>query len=157
MKNRIIVLCILLLGIILLVLGFLYTHKEDAIPQSTAPVHEITVHIPLHTWSFEPDHIELNKGELFRITVVNDDDIEHGFGMQTYTTNLDIPAHSTGVSTLMSAQTAGGFEFYCSVMCGEGMVAATGTTKQHERGHFDMSGMLTVTDPSSPKVSTSNK
>ena len=112
---------------------------------STGATKNITIRIPLHTWSFEPDHIEAAVGDRLSITVVNGDDIEHGFAIEEYHVRKSIAAFATTTLPTFTVSKVGKFQFYCSEICGDG-TAQNGAHKGDKRGHFDMAGSLIVTE-----------
>ena len=103
----------------------------------------IIVRIPLHSWSFEPDHIEATAGDTLSVTVINEDDIPHGFAIEEYRVRKSVPAFSTTTLPTITLQKEGKFQFYCSELCGDGNVES-GVHKGEKRGHFDMTGQLNV-------------
>lgn len=111
--------------------------------KSDAPSKHIVVRIPLHAWSFEPDHIVAVAGEALSITVINEDDIEHGFAIEEYRVHKSIPAFSISTLPTLTFSKEGKLQFYCSEICGDG-TAERGEHKGDKRGHFDMTGELNV-------------
>ncbi len=103
----------------------------------------IIIRIPLHSWSFEPDHIDAVVGDTLSITVINEDDIAHGFAIEEYRVRQSVPAFATTTLPLFTVSHEGKFQFYCSEICGDGK-AESGTHKGDNRGHFDMAGQLSV-------------
>ena len=148
MKTRILIATILALSIVVVVVfrSFTLTKIETA-PFISGKQEKLTVHISKGTWSFEPSNIDIERGEVFTITIVNDDDITHGFAVDAYGVNETVPPHESRTTRPLQAGQNGTFAFYCSVMCGEGVVA-TGTNSGSPRGHFDMEGKITVSEPS---------
>jgi heme/copper-type cytochrome/quinol oxidase subunit 2 len=138
------------LGLILIISVSVYVLFSPRLSAPYFPVSEseiITVHIPRHTWSFVPDHIEAMKGKSVRFLIANDDDIPHGFSIDAYSIHREIGAHATATTQVIELDKEGDFSFYCSLMCGEGLVTEGAHTGE-QRGHFNMEGKFTVTSAS---------
>ena len=84
-----------------------------------------------------PEIIEAEQGDKIIMTIVNEDDYDHGIAVDAFGVSQRMPANSTIKIEFVVTQ-AGEFPFYCSVPCGEGDVAGT------HRTHFDMIGKLQV-------------
>ncbi len=131
------------LGIGLLVLlgaGFLYTNflaPEGSRGISTGVIREFTLTAEKDAWKFEPDVIEVNQGDTVKLTVVNEDEYDHGLAIDVFGISQRIAAKSTTIIEFVATQ-PGEFPYYCSVPCGEGEVDG------HTRGHFDQVGKLKV-------------
>ncbi len=144
--------------VLIVLIAFGIAYRVSMVPQSpelktTAAAKAISITIPLHTWSFEPDHIDAHVGDILDITVKNDDDIEHGFAIDEYHISQHIPPGTTATIPRFVVDKEGTFQFFCSVVCGQGMVE-NGSHKGMERGHFDMGGTLTVGNPPVSSTST---
>ena len=122
----------------------IYDSSKSPSPRGSVEVRNITIRIPPHSWSFEPNHIEAKPKEALSITIVNDDDVEHGFAIEEYRIRQSVPANGRATIPTFILSKEGTFSFYCSVVCGDGTVE-DGTYKGDRRGHFDMEGTLTVT------------
>lgn len=96
-----------------------------------------TVVAAKNTWSFNPDVIEVNRGDKVVLNLVNEDSYDHGFAIDALGVNQRMPANSQTKVEFIATQ-AGEFPFYCSVICGEGIVNGV------KRGHFDQVGKLRV-------------
>jgi plastocyanin len=143
MKTRILIAAILSLAIVLLALYRAFTlSREEVVPHESGRRTEVSIRIPKGSWSYEPDVIRVGEGDRFTVTIVNDDDIPHGFAIDTYGVDESIPPHESRTTRELLAKKNGVFMFYCSLMCGEGEYA--GKT----RGHFDMEGTLVVSERS---------
>ena len=131
--------------LLLITLGFVYrtSLSLDTHGVSGGQSKSIIIRIPLHSWSFEPGHIDATAGDTLSITVVNEDDIPHGFAIEEYRVRKSVPAFSTTTLPTITLQKEGKFQFYCSELCGDGNVES-GVHKGNKRGHFDMAGELTV-------------
>ena len=131
--------------LLLITLGAVYRTQLSQVRESISggKSRSIIVHIPLHSWSFEPDHIEATAGDTLSVTVINEDDIPHGFAIEEYRVRKSIAAFSTTTLPTITLQKDGKFQFYCSEICGDGN-AESGVHKGEKRGHFDMTGQLNV-------------
>jgi plastocyanin len=105
----------------------------------------ITITIEKNSWSFTPDRIEANKGDTLKLTFINEDDYDHGIGIDAYGVSQRVPARATLELPAFVVTKSGDFQFYCSVSCGEG-IAETGLYKGEKRSHFDQIGILCVHD-----------
>ncbi len=130
--------------VVLIVLGVFYGTKAY-LPQAIigGPVKHVIIRIPLHSWSFEPEHIEAKQGDRISITLVNADDIAHGFAIEEYRVRQSVEAFATTTLPQFVVRKEGKFQFYCSEICGDG-TAQRGTHRGENRGHFDMAGTLEV-------------
>lgn len=145
------------IAVIILLIAAGITYRILLVPQelnsnASGVVKEIAVTIPLHSWSFEPSNIDAEVGDTLSITVTNNDDIEHGFAIDEYQISRHLAPGERVTLPKFVLDKKGTFEFFCSVVCGGG-VSESGTHRGVERGHFDMSGTLTV--GSLPPTSTS--
>ncbi|MDP3735211.1 MAG: cupredoxin domain-containing protein [bacterium] len=111
--------------------------SEDKVPLVTGVVHEVAVVAKKNEWRFVPEEIEINHGDHVIMTVINEDDYDHGIAIDSYGVSQRMPANSTRVIEFDATQ-QGDFPFYCSVPCGEGEVDGV------LRTHFDMIGKLHV-------------
>ena len=132
----------IILGIVVLVLigGIVYRVfllSEEAKPVTTGVVREITVTAKENQWRFEPELIDVDRGDKIIMTIVNEDNYDHGIGIDAFGVSQRMPANSTIKVEFVVTQ-AGDFPFYCSVPCGEGEVDGV------KRTHFDMIGKLHV-------------
>ncbi|MEK7636482.1 MAG: cupredoxin domain-containing protein [Patescibacteria group bacterium] len=110
---------------------------QNSIPVSTGKVFAITVTSEKNKWNFNPDVIEAERGDKVIMTVVNKDDYDHGIAIDAFGVSQRMPANSTIVVEFTVTQ-EGDFPYYCSVPCGSGEVDG------HDRGHFDMTGVIKV-------------
>ena len=133
------------IGIILVVVlagGILYRTyllPESSKPVSTGKVREITITAEKNEWRFAPDTIEIERGDLVKMTAINEDDYDHGIAIDAFGISQRMPANSTITFEFVATQ-AGDFQYYCSVPGGEG------ETEGEHRTHFDMIGTITVKD-----------
>lgn len=110
---------------------------DEGKPISTGIVKEFTVTAKKDQWKFEPDDIAVDQGDTIILTVVNEDEYDHGIAIDAFGVSQRIPALGT-IEIKFVATQPGEFPFYCSVPCGDGEVDG------HERGHFDQVGKLRI-------------
>ena len=152
MKNKYIMLAIVIAG--LLIAGALYKvligSGQD--PIETGVVKEYTIVAKKLEWRFEPEKIEVNQGDRVKLTVINEDDFDHGFAIDAFGISQRLPANDT-IYIEFVATKSGVFPFYCSVSCSasdnptfglpDGKVQ-TGPYAGTVRGHFDQIGKFVV-------------
>ncbi len=131
----------LIIGIVLIVLiggGVAYKKfgKEKG-AGLTGETKEFTVHTQKGKWNFIPDIITVNEGDKVKLTIINEDEFDHGFAIDQFGVSQRIPAKGTVIINF-TASSAGEWPYYCSVSCGEGVVDG------HPRGHFDQIGKFIV-------------
>ncbi len=114
-----------------------YGLSEADKPVVTGKVREVTVIAEKDEWRFTPEIIEADQGDKMILTVVNEDDYDHGIAIDAFGVSQRMPANSTIKIEFVVTQ-AGEFPFICSVPCGEG------ETEGEHRTHFDMIGKLQV-------------
>jgi plastocyanin len=110
---------------------------ESSIPVVSGKVREITITAKKDRWMFEPEVIEVDRGDKLVLTVINEDSYDHGIAIDAYGISQRMPAQSTIKIEFVATQ-QGDFPFSCSVPCGEGKVDG------RKRTHFDMVGKLHV-------------
>jgi heme/copper-type cytochrome/quinol oxidase subunit 2 len=115
--------------------------SEERAPVVTGVVREVTVIANKNEWRFVPEEVEINRGDHVVMTVINEDDYDHGLAIDAYGVSQRMPANST-IKVEFDATQPGDFPFYCSVPCGEGDAVIDGKTVH--RTHFDMIGKLHV-------------
>ena len=91
--------------------------------QSAPEVKEFTIRA--FKFGFEPNVIEVNKGDTVRITAYASDG-SHGLAISEFGVNLRLP-DSRPREVEFVADKAGTFTFRCSVVCGSGHGRMTGT------------------------------
>lgn len=129
-------------GIIVLILiagiGYrTYLLPEESKPVVTGEVREFTVITTKNKWEFKPDEIEVNRGDKVVMTLINEDDYDHGIAIDAFGVAQRMPARETIVLDFVVTQ-EGEFPFYCSIPCGEGEVDGK------KRTHFDMLGKIKI-------------
>jgi len=120
--------------------GFFYRAvllPEGSAPVSTGVVREITIISRENHWNFEPEIANVDQGDKIIMTVINEDDYDHGIAIDAFGVSQRMPANSTIVIEFVATQ-EGEFPYYCSVPCGDGIVDG------EKRGHFDMIGKMHV-------------
>lgn len=110
--------------------------SSSAVPETGKTV-EITIYAKKDNWRWEPENIKLEAGDRIKMTVINEDDYDHGIAIDGYGINQRTPANAKIIFEFLASR-RGRFSFYCSVPCGKGIVNGV------ERGHFDMVGFIDV-------------
>ena len=121
----------------------LFFLKPQNATYSSGEVKAFTVTAKKDQWAFAPEDIEVNRGDKVELTVINEDDYDHGIAIDAFGVSQRMPANQT-IHVSFTATQPGDFAFYCSVPCGEGDTIVDG--KKVHRGHFDMVGKLHVKD-----------
>ncbi|MBX4188003.1 MAG: cupredoxin domain-containing protein [Candidatus Doudnabacteria bacterium] len=126
--------------VVLLVGGILFKNlkgQSDQVVQATGKEVNITIRAVKNEWRWDVTNVQVNAGDKINFTFINEDDYDHGIGIDGYGVNEKMPASQT-VTRSVTATRKGKFNFYCSVPCGKGEV------KGETRDHFDMIGTLEV-------------
>ena len=134
---------ILIAALVVLGGGFYYktfVASESSKPLDTGVLREFTITAEKNAWNFNPAVIEVNQGDHVVLTVVNQDDYDHGLAIDAFGISKRIFANTTEKIDFVATQ-PGEFPYYCSVSCGSGIV--DGKT----RGHFDQTGKLIIKAP----------
>ncbi len=133
---------IAIIGVLILGGGIIYRVaflKSEDRPMTTGEIVKVTVTAVKDAWLFEPEEIEVNRGDKVIMTVVNEDSYDHGFAIDKLGISQRMPANSTIKIEFVATQ-PGEFQYYCSVPCGEGEY------KGVKRTHFNMIGKIKVRD-----------
>jgi nitrosocyanin len=102
-------------------------------------------------WRFEPEEIKVQKCDRVTLTVVNEDNFDHGVAIDAFGISQRLPANGT-IEIDFVASKEGTFPFYCSVSCSDskstgnlpnGQVQA-GPYAGEVRGHFEHIGKFIV-------------
>lgn len=138
----------------IVIAGVLYKQfvgSSDA-PIETGVVREFTVASKKLEWRFEPEEIEVDQGDRVIMTVINEDNFDHGVAIDALGVSQRLPANGT-IKIEFVATKSGTFPFYCSVSCSDsdnpsfdlpnGEVQ-TGPYAGTIRGHFDHIGQFIV-------------
>lgn len=132
---------ILIIAVALIVSGGIvyrvFLIPESSVPVTTGKVREITVIAKKNQWRFEPEVIEVERGDKIIATFINEDSYDHGIAIDAFGVSQRMPANETIKVEFVVTQ-EGDFPFYCSVPCGEGHVDGK------KRTHFDMVGKIHV-------------
>lgn len=102
-------------------------------------------------WRFEPEVITVKKCDRVSLTVVNEDNFDHGVAIDAFGISQRLPANGT-IKIDFVASKEGQFPFYCSVSCSDskstgnlpGGVVQTGPYAGTFRGHFEHIGKFIV-------------
>ncbi|MDP3770556.1 MAG: cupredoxin domain-containing protein [bacterium] len=136
--NKYIIVGIVLVAILGIGIGYrTFLLPETSVPVTTGKVREITVTSQADKWNFNPEIIEADRGDKIILTVINEDNYDHGISIDAFGVSQRMPANGTIKIEFVVTQ-EGDFPFYCSVPCGEGEVDGK------KRGHFDMVGKIHV-------------
>lgn len=128
--------------IVVLFFGIGIGYRAFFVPEAAKPVvtgveRELTIVVSQNTWSFNPEFIEADQGDKMILTIINEDDYDHGFAIDAFGISQRLPARGTVLVEFVVTK-AGDFPYYCSVSCGSGIVLG------EERGHFDQIGRIHV-------------
>jgi heme/copper-type cytochrome/quinol oxidase subunit 2 len=112
------------------------TNETNATTQSE--IKEIPVNV--FSWGFEPNKIEVNKGDLVKLDFkTNNDEVSlyngHGFGIEGYSINVFL-VKGTNQTVEFEADKPGTFTFRCTSFCA--------LPDAPESEHFGMTGTLVV-------------
>ena len=133
-------LILIIVAVILISAGIGYRAfllPESSVPVTTGKTREITIIARKDKWIFDPEMIEAERGDKLVLTIVNEDNYDHGIAIDAFGVSQRMPANSTIKVEFVVTQ-EGDFPFYCSVPCGDGEVDGK------PRGHFDMVGKIHV-------------
>jgi len=111
--------------------------KTSSQPAGVGNVKNITITAVKNEWRFTPENVDIIAGDTINLTVINQDEYDHGLAIDAYGISQRMPAKST-IQITFTATKQGDFPMYCSVPCGEGIVAGK------KRTHFDMISTLHV-------------
>ncbi|MFB5614365.1 MAG: ethylbenzene dehydrogenase-related protein, partial [Candidatus Nitrosomaritimum yanchengensis] len=107
-------------------------------PSGTTSGEDKSFDIVAFQWGFEPQFIEVNKGDHLTLNIATDD-VPHGIAIDEYQINEPIMVEENTKLEFV-ADKPGTFEFFCSIPCGA--------------GHDQQGGFLIVKDPSEPEQDT---
>jgi len=102
-------------------------------------------------WRFEPEAITVDQCDKVNLTVINEDNFDHGVAIDALGISQRLPANAT-INVSFVALKTGEFPFYCSVSCSDskstgnlpGGVVQTGPYAGTFRGHFEHIGKFIV-------------
>lgn len=114
-------------------------HSNSIGNMTASTIREIP--ITVSSWSFSPNKIEVNKGDLVRlIFTTSQDEVPlyngHGFGIEGYNINVFL-VKGTTQTVEFEADKAGTFVFRCTSFC---------VANVSEDYHFNMTGTLVVNE-----------
>lgn len=142
--NKYLILIMALVLLVVMGVGYrTFLLPDSQKPVDTGIVREVTVRIQKDSWSFDPETIDADLGDTLKIKFINEDDYDHGVGIDAYGVSQRIPARATLDVPPFVVTKAGDFQFYCSVSCGEG-IAQSGIHAGQKRTHFDQIGTICV-------------
>jgi len=114
---------ILVLVIIILAAGGYYWYKNYYAPAQGTPVTstggnpEVFVNVEAREYSFTPSSITVSKGARVRITLTNGGTVYHSFTVDALSLDTGLVAPGSTASVDFTApQTAGSYQFHCSVV-----------------------------------------
>jgi len=111
--------------------------KESDRPQTTGKIKEVTITAKKDQWRWDPESFQAVQGDKIVMTVINEDDFDHGMAIEAFGVSQRIPANGKVIIEFVVTQ-PGDFPYYCSVPCGDGIVDGK------KRGHFDQVGTIHV-------------
>lgn len=146
-----------IIGVVLAVIlvgGALYSSTSDRFvcEPSMGQDREFTVVSKKLEWAFEPENITVDQCDRVKVTVINEDNFDHGFAIDAFGISQRLPANGT-IEVDFVATKSGTFPFYCSVSCSSSKagqfnlpdgVVQTGKYAGEERDHFDHIGQFLV-------------
>lgn len=147
----------LIIGIVLAVIligGAIFSASSDNLScePGMGKDLDLTVISKKLEWTFEPEEITLEQCDRVRVTVINEDNFDHGFAIDAFGVSQRLPANET-IQVEFVATKGGTFPFYCSVSCSssdagtfelpDGLVQ-TGRHAGEKRDHFDHIGQFVV-------------
>src|SRR5436190_526636 len=108
----------ILIGITVLIIGGGIFYRMVLLPQSSVPVEtgvirNLRVVAKKDNWRWEPEVIEVDRGDRIKMEVVNEDDYDHGIAIDAFGVSQRMPARSTINLDFVVTQ-AGDFQYYCS-------------------------------------------
>jgi plastocyanin len=149
----------IILGVVLVALvggGMVFSAKKDKTNDCTAGMgadKQITVISRKLEWRFDPESITVDKCDRVTMTVINEDNFDHGVAIDALGISQRLPANETIVIPFVP-KVSGSFQFYCSVSCSDSKstgnlkdgAVQTGPYKDKVRGHFDHLAQLIVAE-----------
>lgn len=144
-----------IIGIVLAVIlvgGAIYSSTSDrfACEPTMGQDREFTVVSKKLEWAFEPEEITVDQCDRVQVTVINEDNFDHGFAIDAFGISQRLPANGT-IEVDFVATKSGTFPFYCSVSCSSSDAPTfdlpngevqTGPYAGTVRGHFEHIGQF---------------
>lgn len=148
----------IIIGIVLVLIlggGFIYSKATDTDNCSSDMGKDVVINVISKKleWRFEPEVISVEKCDRVSLTVVNEDNFDHGVAIDAFGISQRLPANGT-ININFVASKTGEFPFYCSVSCSDSQNSSfgladgkveKGTYAGTVRGHFDQIGKFIVT------------
>lgn len=118
MKNSLLLKIIIGVGMVAgLALAYWFFSGGDAL--------DINMRVPKGQWRWDPNEVTIPANKRVNLHIYNEDSYEHGFAISALNVDSAIPPQKETVVKLPPAQ-PGEYEFFCSVLCGEGHSGQTG-------------------------------
>jgi nitrosocyanin len=126
------------------------TDTDNCTPEMGSDV-VMTVYSRKLEWRFDPEEIKVKKCDRVNLTVINEDNFDHGVAIDAFGISQRLPANGT-ININFVASKEGQFPFYCSVSCSDSKstgnlpegVIQTGPYTGKFRGHFEHIGKFIV-------------
>lgn len=145
-----------IIGIILVVLvigGAVFNTASDNLNcEGKGEKVEMTIVSKKLEWRYEPEEITIEQCDRVHLTVINEDNFDHGFAIDAFGVSQRLPADGR-IEVEFTATKSGTFPFYCSVSCSDSSdpsfdledgVVQTGPYAGEFRGHFEHIGEFIV-------------
>jgi len=133
--NKYIIIGVVLVAIFAGGIGFSLMSEDSVCTEGVGTERNITVVSKKLEWVFEPEEISVEQCDEINLTVINEDNFDHGIAIDAFGISQRLPANET-IDVSFTATKAGVFPLYCSVSCGSGEVT-TGEYAGEVRGHFE--------------------
>jgi len=147
----------IIIGIVLVLIlggGFMYSQVTDTDNCTADNGKDVTMTVisKKFEWKFEPETITVNKCDRVNLTVINEDNFDHGVAIDAFGISQRLPANAQ-ININFVASKEGEFPFYCSVSCSDSKNASfglkdgkvqSGTYTGTFRGHFEHIGKFIV-------------
>lgn len=152
MGNKYVIIGIVLVLIVVGGIVFNATSDNLACEPGMGEDIEMTIVSKKLEWRFDPEEITLDQCDRVSLTVINEDNFDHGFAIDAFGVSQRLPANGT-ISVDFTATKSGTFPFYCSVSCSDSAdpsfglkdgVVQTGPYTGKFRGHFEHIGQFIV-------------
>ena len=143
------------IGLVVVVAGaaiFSFTNDKLNCDPNMGQDRVLTVVSKKLQWAFEPEEITIDQCDRVKVTVINEDNFDHGFAIDAFGISQRLPANAT-INVEFVATKSGTFPFYCSVSCSDSNNPSFGLPdgKVQEgpyagefRGHFEHIGQFVV-------------
>src|SRR3989338_11327015 len=91
-------LLILIAAVVLVAAGFGFSKikpKSSQVVESTGKDVRITIKAVKNEWRWDIENVRVNAGDRVILTLINEDDYDHGIGIDGYGINERMPANKT--------------------------------------------------------------